>query len=52
VTPGVGRAVMQVRVGSNRYMDMEGVECNPTIEEVHQAGQEQGHSLVMVAVRL
>ena len=39
-----------IRVGSNRYMDLEGVEIPPTIEDLHQAGQEQGHSLVMVAV--
>jgi len=39
-----------VRVGSRRFMDMEGVELTPEVEEALDKAHREGHSMVMVSV--
>jgi heavy metal translocating P-type ATPase len=39
-----------IRVGSDRYMALEKIKLPASMQALGQAGQEQGHSLVMVAV--
>ena len=40
----------KIRVGSARFMDMEGIEIPPHIRQVLDQAHEEGHSLVMVGV--
>jgi len=46
----VGIDGRQIRVGSRRYMDMEGVVLTPEIEEALEEAHREGHTMVMVAV--
>ncbi|MBF0280708.1 MAG: heavy metal translocating P-type ATPase [SAR324 cluster bacterium] len=46
----VGIDKQLVRVGSDRFMAMEGIELSPEMKELNTLCQEQGHSLVMVAL--
>jgi P-type E1-E2 ATPase len=39
-----------IRVGSRRFMDMEGVALTPEIEEALEEAHREGHTMVMVAV--
>jgi heavy metal translocating P-type ATPase len=39
-----------VRVGSRRFMDLEGVEITPEVAEAVEEAHHQGHTMVMVAV--
>jgi heavy metal translocating P-type ATPase len=39
-----------VRVGSRRFMDMEGIALTPEVEEVLEEAHREGHTMVMVAV--
>ncbi len=40
----------QIRVGSRRFMEMEGIALSPEIEAIATQGQAQGYSLVYVAI--
>lgn len=40
----------QIRVGSGRFMTMEGITLPPQVEVLAEACKAQGHSLVMIAV--
>lgn len=40
----------QIRVGSRRFMEMEGIALSPEIEAIAEQGQAQGYSLVYVAI--
>ena len=40
----------QIRVGSHRFMEMEGIALSPEIEAIATQGQAQGYSLVYVAI--
>ena len=46
----VGIDGRQIRVGSRRYMDMEGVVLTPEIAEALEEAHREGHTMVMVAV--
>jgi heavy metal translocating P-type ATPase len=39
-----------IRVGSRRFMEMEGVALTPEVAEALEAAHREGHSMVMVAV--
>jgi Cu2+-exporting ATPase len=39
-----------VRVGSRRFMEIEGVELTPEVEEAMEKAHREGHTLVMVSV--
>jgi heavy metal translocating P-type ATPase len=39
-----------VRVGSRRFMDMEGIALTPEVEEALEEAHREGHTMVMVAV--
>lgn len=39
-----------IRVGSRRFMEMEGIVIPPKIKQKHKSSQEDGHSLVYVAI--
>ena len=39
-----------IRVGSARFIEMEGIEISADIKKIHQTSYEQGHSLVYVAI--
>jgi heavy metal translocating P-type ATPase len=40
----------QVRVGSQRFMDLEGVPLTPEIEDALDEAHREGHTMVMIAV--
>jgi Cu2+-exporting ATPase len=39
-----------IRVGSRRFMDLEGVELTPEVDEALHRAHREGHTMVMVAV--
>jgi Cu2+-exporting ATPase len=39
-----------IRVGSRRFMELEGVELTPEVEEALEGAHREGHTMVMVAV--
>lgn len=39
-----------IRVGSNRFMKLEGLSIPAHVEQIHEEGLEQGHSIICIAV--
>ncbi|MGB0384415.1 MAG: heavy metal translocating P-type ATPase [Ardenticatenaceae bacterium] len=49
-SPEAKRASQLIRVGSRRFMEMEGIAMAPNYKKIEETSYEEGHSLVYVAI--